>query len=60
MKTGTKLAIFVFVAVSAAHLLRLVFGVTVMIGEWNTPQWVSIAGVVVPGIIAWLLWRESE
>lgn len=59
MKPGTLLAIIVFTLVAVAHLLRLVTGTPVTIGESAIPQWISIVGVIVPGLIAWLLWRES-
>lgn len=58
MKTGTKLAIAVFGIVAIAHLLRLVYAVDVSIGSWNAPMWVSVLGVLVPGVIAILLWRD--
>jgi len=58
MKTGTKLAIAVFSIVAIAHLLRLVYAVDVSIGSWNAPMWVSVLGVLVPGVIAILLWRD--
>ena len=60
MKTGSKLAFLVFMIVATAHLLRVVFGVSLMVGDWTVPQWVSVLGVVGPGAIAWLLWRESR
>lgn len=60
MKIGSKLAILLFLAVALAHLLRLLFGLEVTVGEWNVQQWVSALGVVVPALIAWLLWRENN
>lgn len=57
MKTGTKLAILVFTIVVIAHLLRLVTGTDIIIGDWNAPQWVSIVGAIIPGAIAWMLWK---
>ncbi len=60
MKTGSRLAIIIFSLVAITHLLRLVFGIPIVIGEWNVPQWVSILGVLVPGLVAWLLWQESK
>ena len=60
MKTGTKLAIAVFSIVAIAHFLRLVYAVDVTIGRWNAPMWVSVLGVIGPGLIAILLWRESK
>jgi len=60
VKTGTKLAITVFSIVAIAHLLRIVNAVDVNIGSWNAPMWVSVPGVIVPSVIAWMLWRESK
>lgn len=60
MKTGSKLAIAVFGVVAFAHLLRIVYAVDVTIGSWNAPMLVSVLGVIGPGAIATLLWRESK
>ena len=60
MKTGSKLAILVFSIVAIAHLCRLIFAIDVTIGDWNLPQWASVFGVIGPGVIAALLWRESK
>ena len=59
MKTGSKLAILLFVLVAIAHLVRLLGGIEVTVGEWSVPQWVSAVGVIVPLAIAGLLWSES-
>jgi len=60
MKTGSKLAIILFTLVAIAHLLRLIFGIDLTVGDWIAPPWVSILGIAVPGFIAWLLWKESK
>ena len=60
MKTGTLLAIVVFVLVAIAHLVRLIDGTEVLVGTRVLPLWASVVGVVVPGVIAWLLWKESK
>ena len=60
MKTGSLLAGIVFTLVALAHLARMVSGTEVVIGGSNIPQWVSAVGVVVPGFITWLLWKESK
>lgn len=60
MKTGSKLAILLFTLVAIAHLARLLGGVEVTIDEWSVPRWVSVAGVIVPLVIAGLLWSESK
>jgi hypothetical protein len=60
MKTGSKLAITLFTLVAIAHLLRLLNGIPVTAGDWDVPQWVSILGVAVTGLLAWMLWKESQ
>ena len=60
MKAGSKLAIMLFTFVAIAHLVRLLGGVDITVGEWSVPQWVSVAGVIVPLAIAGLLWTESK
>ncbi len=58
MRTGSNFAILVFIIVAIAHFLRLYKGVSITIGDWSVPQWASILGIIVPGAIAWLLWKE--
>ena len=60
MKTGSMLAIVLFSLVAVAHLVRLVAGIDVTVGEWGVPQWISVFGVIVPGLVAYLLWKESN
>ena len=60
MKTGSKLAILLFVLVAIAHLVRLLGGIEVTVGEWSVPQWLSAVGVIVPLAIAGLLWSDSK
>ena len=60
MKTGTLLAIILFTLVALAHVLRLIFGTEVIVAGTPVPQWVSAVAVVVPAVIAWLLWKESR
>ncbi len=60
MKTGAKIAIIIFLVIAVAHLLRLVFLVPISAGGASVPQWISIFGVAVPLLVAWLLWKESK
>jgi len=60
MKTGSLLAMLLFILVAIAHLLRLVNGIEVTVGGWDVPEWVSVGGVIVPAAIAYMLWRESR
>lgn len=47
-------------AVSLAHLLRIVFEIPVTVSDVAVPMWVSGLGVVVPGLLAWLLFKGSR
>jgi len=60
MKIGSLLAAVLLTVVAIAHLLRLLFAVEVVVGGYIIPQWLSVGGVVLPGLIAMLLWRESR
>jgi len=60
MKTGSKLAIALFTLIAIGHLLRLIGGIPMTVGEWGVPQWISVFGVIVPGLVAYLLWKESR
>jgi len=60
MKIGSLLAIVIFVLVALAHLLRLVYSTEITIDGAVIPQWVSVPGLIVPAIVAYLLWRESR
>ena len=60
MKIGSKLAVLVFTLVALTHLLRLLTQAEITVNGGVIPQWASLAGVLVPGAITWLLWRESR
>lgn len=50
----------VFGIVAIVHLLRLVRHFHLIIGTHLIPLWVSWPGVIVPGVLAIGLWRESR
>jgi len=60
MKTGTLLAIIVFTVVALAHLWRLISGAELLLNGAIVPQWVSVPGILVPGLGVWLLWKQSK
>lgn len=44
----------VFFVVAAAHLTRLILGWNMAIAGWTAPHWVSIPGLIIPGVLsAW-------
>ena len=60
MKTGTLLAILFLCLIALLQLLRLILQVPITAGGVTIPIWVSLFGVLVPGTIAYLLWRENR
>jgi hypothetical protein len=59
-KPATFFAMVIFAVVATAHLLRLIFGVSVIVGGWSVPSWFSVVGFVVPGALSLGLWREGR
>ena len=60
MRTGTLTAVVLFLVIAFAHLLRLVFMVPITAGKWQVPLWISLLGVILPLVVAWLLWIERR
>jgi hypothetical protein len=60
MKPVTTLVVFLLIAISIAHLLRLIFQVDIVANGVNIPFWLSILGCIVPAVLALLLWRENR
>lgn len=42
----------VFFVVAAAHLTRLVGGWEIAIAGWTAPYWLSVLGLIVPGLLS--------
>ena len=52
-----------FTIVGIAHLARVVYEIPVLIGSYELPTWVSVAGVIIPvflAIAAFRLLRTTE
>ncbi len=60
MKPFTTLAIAIFSLICLAHILRLVYGLTITIGGWVVPLWVSAPGAIISGGLAYLLRKEMR
>ena len=58
MKTGTRIAMFIFIIVALLHVVRLIFQVEVVIGGTVIPMWVSVGGGIVPALIAFAIRKE--
>ena len=59
-KPFSKLAVLAFVLVAWAHLHRLLFGWEVLIKGARVPIWTSVLGVLLAGLLAFGVWRESH
>jgi len=60
MKPFTTIAAVVFGLVALAHLYRVIRPFEVTIAGNAIPQSASIAGMVIAGVLAVMLWRESR
>ena len=56
----TAFAAIVLLVVALAHLLRVVEGWQVTIGDRAIPQWMSIVAFVVAGGLSLMLFREGR
>ena len=60
MKPFTTIAAVMLGIVALAHLYRLIQPFEVTVAGTAIPQWVSIVGCLIPGLIAVMLWREAR
>ena len=51
-KTYFLICSTVFLVVAAAHLTRLIAGWEIAIAGWTVPQWVSVPGLIIPGVLS--------
>jgi hypothetical protein len=59
-KTYAAITSIIFALVAILHLVRILAGWDFTIGGWNVPTWLSLIGVVVPGILAIVGFRLSK
>lgn len=60
MKPFALISAMLFAIVALAHLVRIVQGWEILVDDVSIPVWVSVVGVVVPGGLAIMLYRESK
>jgi len=60
MKPVVSLTVLLLVAVAVAHALRIALGLDLIVGRTSVPMWPSVIGILVPGGLAFLLWREGR
>jgi hypothetical protein len=60
MNPFTKLGAVLFALIALAHLYRIVRPFEIVVAGSAVPQWASIVGLIIAGILAFMLWRESR
>ena len=60
MKPVAMMCSLLLLAVAVAHAARILMGVPMTVGSVDVPMWPSVVGVLVPGGLAVLLWRENR
>jgi len=60
MKPFTSIAAIIFAVMALLHVYRLITNFQVVIGSHEIPLSVSYAAILVTGVLAWGLFRESR
>jgi hypothetical protein len=62
MKTKSllRLCSIIFGVVATAHLLRVLFGLTITIAGTDIPLWISLIGTVVAGYLSYNAYKLSK
>jgi hypothetical protein len=59
-KPVTVIAAIIFLIMAVVHAYRLARHFPINVGSHPIPMWVSWAGLIIPLLLAWGLWRESR
>jgi len=60
MKPAALLTVIFLSLVSLVHLIRLLYRVEVVAGEFTVPMWPSVVACLVTAGLAGWLWREQK
>jgi hypothetical protein len=60
MKPFTTIAVAFLILIAIVHLLRLFAGWEVIVAGFVIPVWWSAFGLVIPGWLALMVWREAH
>ena len=58
-KPFTLVAALLLCLVAILHLFRLFFQWEVVVDGALVSQWVSVFGAIIPGLLAFMMWREA-
>jgi hypothetical protein len=60
MNPFTKLGAALFALIALAHFYRIVRPFEIVVAGSAVPQSASIVGLIIAGVLAFMLWRESR
>jgi len=60
MKPGSKIVTIFLALIAIVHLIRLVFGVELIVSGTAVPLWMSFVALLVTSALAIWLWREGR
>jgi hypothetical protein len=60
IKPVTAIVTLLLIAISAAHLMRVIFQVNVIVNGMVIPVWVSIFICIITTVLSALLWWENR
>ncbi|MEE8371711.1 MAG: hypothetical protein V3R73_06135 [Sphingomonadales bacterium] len=60
MKQATTIAVVLLALVAVAHLARIIMGLDANVGAWAVPMWISYLGVLIPGGLSFMVFREHQ
>ena len=56
----TLIAALIFACMALIHVYRLFTDFQIIVGSHTIPMWVSYVGIIVPGLLAIMLFREAR
>ena len=56
----TRIAASIFALIALIHVYRLLTDFQIILGSHAIPMWVSYIGLLVPGLLAVMLFREAR
>ena len=56
----TTIAALIFALMALIHVYRLLTDFQIILGSHTIPMWVSYVGILVPGLLAVMLFREAR
>ena len=60
MKPFTKIAAVLLALVAVLHLAGVILNMELMVVNYEIPIWVSVGGCIIPILLSFGLWKESN